>query len=103
MPTASSGNAESTTAEGPPECHVGDHDCEAGFGCSQFDTLSPGYCGPIPEDGCLYDQHCREGFECHQGSHHSEIGECVPIDAESSGSSGSGSSTGDGSSSSTGG
>lgn len=85
----------STTGDGAIECWVGSNRCPPGYGCSQFDFLEPATCVPIPEGGCTETEPCPEGLWCYQGSHHSEIGECEPVET-STGSTGSstGASTG---------
>ncbi len=96
--TASSSQSGSSTVgvdgseSGPPECTVANYDCPAGFACSQLGPFEPPFCEPIPEGGCTAVDPCPDGFTCMSGSHHTEIGECEPIDESSSSGSSSGSS-----------
>jgi hypothetical protein len=104
--SSSSTAADDATAEssegGPQSCFVGSYQCPRGQGCTQPDFLDPPYCTPIPEGGCTQVWPCPEGLMCQQGSHHSEIGECVPIEVGSSSGSSDGSSSGSTGSTSTG-
>lgn len=85
---------DTTTGGGAIECTLGDYRCPAGYGCSQPDFLEPPKCVPIPEGGCTAVEPCPEGSQCYEGSSHSEIGECEPIESSSGASSTGASSSG---------
>lgn len=81
-PGTSAAVDSSSSGSDLPTCEVGSHQCEEGEYCSQFDSMSPGHCQPIPEGSCTDQLPCPEGFTCQEGSHHSELGECNPIETD---------------------
>lgn len=84
--SASTDGPDNDTSQ-PDECDLSLDDCPSRTVCCQWSFADPVLCEPVPRGGCGGDVECPPGFECFVGGIHCGIGECVPSDDDTSGSS----------------